>query len=259
MYKEDLKDIENVSDENIDNMNREYSVDDLQDYSLEEKTDLLEEISDDSLTDVNIILADNINSLDDCLVEDSMYLEKNDDSYLDDYLMNEIIQDSFFEEEALDVIDIYKDKDQLETIMGDFAQETWGNLAIPEQQERIDDLKNYIVDCIGLENPPEVTYYYNDDPGDYAYVDPNKNIICINEYNLWNNEEAADTIAHELWHSYQQQRADILENETDQMYLEGFQNYISADIDPVGYEEQFVEVDARNFAQQFKDMIKDME
>lgn len=255
------------SSANDDNLNREYSIDDLDDYSFKDdnENEVLVEISEEELLEITDEIVDErldeeMLEIETALLEDNSLLTKTEDTYVEDYYNNEIIQDNYYDDADLAaVIDIYSDKQQLEAIMGDFTRETWENLTITEQQERIDDLKNYIVDCIGLENPPEVTYYYNENPGDYAYVDPNANVICINEYNLWNNEEAADTIAHELWHSYQHQRANILENERDQLYLEGFENYISCDIDPIGYEEQFVEADAREFAQRFKDIIKDME
>lgn len=72
---------------------------------------------------------------------------------------------------------------------------------------------------------------------------------------LYDNNEAADTIAHELWHAYQHERAMNPQSAKDYQYQYGFENYIRPDDDFTAYQDQLVEAEARAFAQQFKDRL----
>ncbi len=150
-------------------------------------------------------------------------------------------------------VDIFRDEEVLKDILIDFKQDNWDDLSNGERKECIANLKEYIENTIGLDNCPKLEFYNNEDAGDYAYVTGDGQTIAINEYNLWDSKEAADSIAHELWHAYQRQRASMLENEIDQTYADGFENYIGPEIDFQMYQDQFVESDAREFAQRIKD------
>ena len=74
--------------------------------------------------------------------------------------------------------------------------------------------------------------------------------------------EIVDTIAHETWHAYQHQRANILENKHDYLYKLNFDNYISPTSLGDGkclfftdYQEQLVEAEARAFASLFREGV----
>lgn len=69
---------------------------------------------------------------------------------------------------------------------------------------------------------------------------------------LYNSEEAADTVAHELWHAHQRECADHPQNVRDYQYQYNFENYIRPEMGHELYENQLVEAEARAFAQQFK-------
>lgn len=65
--------------------------------------------------------------------------------------------------------------------------------------------------------------------------------------------EFLDTVIHELRHAVQckairEEGFWDVENERRILWADNFRNYISADVDPRGYAEQRVEVDARTFA-----------
>jgi len=152
-------------------------------------------------------------------------------------------------------VDIFRDSDEIDRILVDFKQDNWNDLTLEERKESIADLKSYIERTIGLENCPSLEFYNNDDPGDFAYVTGDGKTIAINAGNLGDSFEAADSIAHELWHAYQHQRANLLENDVDQRYRDGFDNYISPEIDFTMYQDQFVESDAREFAARIKEHI----
>jgi acetolactate synthase-1/2/3 large subunit len=52
------------------------------------------------------------------------------------------------------------------------------------------------------------------------------NTLRINENMLYESDEAADTVAHELWHAYQHERAENPHSPKDFHYQAGFDNYI---------------------------------
>ena len=73
---------------------------------------------------------------------------------------------------------------------------------------------------------------------------------------LYQNDEAADTVAHELWHAYQHERASHPTTRLDAMYAANNADYIKPEDDFEGYQSQLVEAEARAFAQQIKDRMR---
>ena len=116
-------------------------------------------------------------------------------------------------------------------------------------------LAEYVEDVIGFENPPKIVYYNNPVDGDYGGYLADRNMLEVNEHMLYENEEAADTIAHELWHAYQHERAKNPTSTKDYLYQYGFDNYVRPEDDFSAYQDQLVEAEARAFAQQFKDRL----
>lgn len=173
-------------------------------------------------------------------------------------LPNEINQDEVFEgldDYDFDGINYASDTDRLDSSLDNFDSNTWEGLTLDEQKAAMNDLAEYVKDVIGFDNPPEIVYYNNLVDGDYGGYSPESNTLEVNEYMLYNNEEAADTVAHELWHAYQHQRADNPQSAKDYQYRYGFDNYIRPEDDFMGYQDQLVEAEARAFAQQFKDRL----
>lgn len=162
--------------------------------------------------------------------------------------------------EGLDSYDFdginYSDNpERLDALLYSFQSDKWDNLSIDEQKDAMSRLAEYVKDVIGFKNPPEIEYYNESDSGDYGGYDPNANKLKVNEYMLYENEEAADTIAHELWHAYQYERAKNPSSTKDYLYQYGFENYVSPEDDFSAYQDQLVEAEARAFAQQFKDRL----
>jgi Zn-dependent peptidase ImmA (M78 family) len=120
------------------------------------------------------------------------------------------------------------------------------------QKEQITGLFDYVNDVLGLENPPNIEYYNEPEQGNYGGYNPATNTLSINEYMLYDSNEAADTVAHELWHAYQHERAANPQTPKDFQYQFGFDNYIRPGDDFDGYQSQLVEAEARAFADQFK-------
>lgn len=154
-----------------------------------------------------------------------------------------------------DGIDVGSDVERLDSSLESFQPETWEGLTADEQKAAMSDLADYVKDVIGFDKPPRIVYYNNPVDGDYGGYSPSTNTLEVNEHMLYDSDEAADTIAHELWHAYQHERALNPQSAKDFQYQYGFDNYIRPDVDFTAYQDQLVEAEARAFAQQFKDRL----
>jgi hypothetical protein len=122
--------------------------------------------------------------------------------------------------------DVNQNPDLLVDLLNGFHEDTWANMDLTGQKEQINGLYDYVNDVLGLENPPNIEYYHEADQGNYGGYNPDTNTLSINEYMLHEADEAADTIAHELWHAYQHERASNPLSPKDFQYQYGFDNYI---------------------------------
>jgi hypothetical protein len=120
------------------------------------------------------------------------------------------------------------------------------------------ELAGFVANDTGNENPPEIVFRNDMNDGEYGGYNPGTNTLEINENMLDDSAESADTVAHEMWHAYQQQCASDPTNEKGQEYQEGFDNYISPEYDFEGYQNQMVEAEAREYAQGFKNRLAGM-
>jgi hypothetical protein len=154
--------------------------------------------------------------------------------------------------------DYNQNSEQLNSLLEGFTEGNWNNMELEGQKEQITGLFDYVNDVIGLGNPPNIEYYNNPEKGDYGGYDPATNTLSINEYMLYDSNEAADTVAHELWHAYQHERAENPQSPKDFQYQIGFDNYIRPGDDFDGYQSQLVEAEARAFADQFKGALSQM-
>ena len=132
----------------------------------------------------------------------------------------------------------------------DFEPETWDRLSLDGKRDSIETFAGYNADILGLDHKPSTEYYQSDDPGDYGRFNNQTNSLEINESNLSDGLEAADTVAHESRHAYQYQHAQNPESEQDFRFRDNFDDYISPEQDFAGYKDQILESDARDHAQQ---------
>ena len=152
-------------------------------------------------------------------------------------------------------VDCYNDAARMDASLESFQDDQWAALELDEKKQSMTNLADYVLDVTGNENPPEIVFRDDMGDGEYGGYDPATNTLEINENMLDDNSEAADTVAHELWHAYQQQCAENPSSERGREYQEGFDNYISPEYDYEGYQNQMVEAEARAFAQNFKDRL----
>ena len=156
-------------------------------------------------------------------------------------------------EEGVDLNDT--GAEQLDSVLDNFQENKWSDLTLEDKKSSMTDLANYVAADTGNENPPEIVFSGDMADGTYGGYNPETNTIEINENMLDDSTEAADTIAHEMWHAYQQQEASNPSSEKGREYQEGFDNYISPEYDFEGYENQMIEAEAREYAQGFKDRL----
>lgn len=147
------------------------------------------------------------------------------------------------------------DEAKASEVLSHFKQGNWEQLSIQEQKQAVEKLADYNAEILGVEDKPRIIYYNAEDPCDFGGYSAKQNAIYINEYNMHDAAETADTISHEYRHKYQHERAEKLETERDLEFKDGFDNYIRAEDDYQGYKEQLVEADARVYAQIVKDKI----
>lgn len=147
--------------------------------------------------------------------------------------------------------------DDTKEILKLFTADEWESLDTDGRHKLIEKLAECIGESLGLEVIPEIELVDLDD-GCSGYYSESGNYIGIN-LNCWDDyKDIVDTIAHEIRHAYQRFRADKLENGQDEIYKFNFDHYIAAECDAEGkyvnfkeYYEQYIEVEARAFANEF--------
>ena len=143
-----------------------------------------------------------------------------------------------------------------DAVLDSFKEENWSDLSLDEQKQSMTDLAACVAAETENKNPPEVIFRNDMPDGTYGGYSPDTNTLEINTYMLGDSAEAADTVAHEMWHAYQHQCSLDPASEKGREYQEAYENYISPEYDFEAYQNQMLEVEARNYAQGFKDKLQ---
>jgi len=264
-YPEEVEDTE-LSAEYMIEMPEMITDEETQELTEEVTEEVTEEIVDETVEEMltEQELEEELSELDDidAEIEEETAIVENEEEISTEVSEIDVNYDEIYEEianEALEQgykdIDIEANPEVLEQSLERFEEDTWQTLEIYEQREAINELSDYIKDIIGFDNPPTIEYYHSTHEGEYGGYDPATNTLHINEYMLYNSEEAADTVAHELWHAHQQECALQPKSARDYQYQYNFDNYISPEYGFEQYQNQLVEAEARSFAAQFRDRI----
>lgn len=255
-------DSEEISEESIvdeseeDNLLIDEAIDepevisDALDDSLHVEEDL-DEIVDDVTTEQIENVSDDIPDMPDENTDETQEIEINYDE-----IYEEILQESL--KQGFEKVDIYEDQERLDASLENFESNNWENLSVDDQKQAMSNLAEYLEDVIGFDNPPKIEHYNNPREGDYGEYNSQTNTLSINEYMLYNSSEAADTIAHELWHAHQHECADHPSSARDYQYQYNFENYICPEMGHEAYENQLIEAEARAFAAQFKGRLAEI-
>ncbi|NLB61971.1 MAG: hypothetical protein GX802_06120, partial [Clostridiales bacterium] len=141
------------------------------------------------------------------------------------------------------------DEAKANEVEGDFNQESWEKSSTADREKAVNKLAEYNAEILGIEEKPRIVFYNDKDPGVCVSYSDKHNIIYVNKRNMQNGGETANTLSHEYRHAYQNQRAGELQNIRDLDYKNGLgENYIDAADDYQKYHNQFVERDARAYA-----------
>lgn len=182
---------------------------------------------------------------------------KDIDEILFDQLLSEVYNRS---EEEIDID--FKVNDRMKSIVDQIYSDEWKNLSETDKCIVIDGLIESIAKELGMDSVP--TSYLSDLPyGEYGFFSREKNAIVINSQLLNEPYDLISTVAHETRHAYQHMRAEKLETREDALYRINFDNYIEVLTLPDGsclfffdYYSQYVEVDARAFANSFMEAMR---
>lgn len=143
----------------------------------------------------------------------------------------------------------------------DTIEEDTVNIRLGHIFHIISEFVSALGEGLELENLPEVAAFDDDDA--YGFYSPSDNTINLNRQYFDDPVELVNTIAHEMRHAYQEYRAGLLETREDALYRVNLDNYISPIPLPGGgwlfftdYQDQYVEVDARAFANLFTEAMK---
>lgn len=147
----------------------------------------------------------------------------------------------------------------LEEVINSFQSDTWDTLSDEQRKGCISSLADYVVSDLQLDNPPRINYYYREPSNgsiSYGFYNSRDNTININTYTMGNAIETADTVAHEMRHAWQRERAANPVTDEDRAFAHNFRNYIQYEIDPARYRNQPVERDARQYALNLTSLIR---
>lgn len=187
------------------------------------------------------------------------FQKAHDEVSLDEYdtLLSEVFD---WSEDELN-IDFNVD-DRFTSILEQFTPDIWENLNDTERMNAISEFVDMLGKGLELKNIPEIIIYDNSNDA-YGYYDSSNNTINLNKQYFNDPIELVNTIAHEMRHAYQEYRAGLLETWEDSLCRVNLDNYISPVPLPDGgwlfftdYQDQYVEADARAFANLFKEALK---
>ncbi len=152
--------------------------------------------------------------------------------------------------------------DELLSLAKRFNSYEWWSASDDERYEWIEEFSNELASSLGVADRPKIitSDSIGDSCGCYCNSD---NTITLNKSYLQDGPETLNTLVHEMRHAYQYTRSKALETPNDFLIKENLDSYIVPIQMPNGewlnfidYYYQYVEVDARVFADIFSEAIK---
>ena len=136
-------------------------------------------------------------------------------------------------------------------------RENWDILDDKGKQKLCEQFADVLADKLEIDNPPHCRFYFDEEEIS-GYYRQDDNTIFLNTKYFTDANETINTIAHEVRHSYQNHRAAKGETYIDELYKCNLDNYIGLEfvdgycVNFWEYHNQFIEVEARAFADLFK-------
>lgn len=158
--------------------------------------------------------------------------------------------------ESNEFIDFNPDKRaeclNLENCIMMFEQSNWDSLDANEIDVAITKLKDIIALDLGLENVPDIGYYFENNEYDCGTFSTKDNKIYLNCYHLDFPDKIIKTIVHELRHCWQIEQINLpeeLQNDFTKVLKFNDENYINPYDNYCAYWNQPMEVDARLYSE----------
>lgn len=137
-----------------------------------------------------------------------------------------------------------------------FDAENWNDLDESQKVEVVEEFMDLLCEELGIEERPRLVLFEDDENlcGAFNYQ---TNTLELNRNILNNPKEVVNTVAHEVRHGYQYERACIGETRTDILYAISFFDYIEPElvegyyVNFNEYQNQLLEAEARAFAKMF--------
>lgn len=167
-----------------------------------------------------------------------------------------LLQDVYGRDEDEFTFDVNTDSAEVKQVLDSFQTVHWMELSTEEKMGTISELGKEIAKVLELSMTPNIKYYEGH-PCDCGYYDAEDNSVWVNKNNFDNPQEIVDTVAHEMRHAYQLERAKKLDTYEDFLYAYNFANYISplttddGYVNFTDYQDQLIEAEARAFAKLF--------
>lgn len=133
-----------------------------------------------------------------------------------------------------------------------FSDDKWLELTTNKKIIAIEKFYDTLCYELKIQNAPGLCFCMAD-PQLCGGFDNEKNLIVINLAHIDCPQEIVNTIAHELWHTYQFEEAKNGTTHKSKLYALNFNNYIAAQTDFCEYEGQLLEAEARAFANQISE------
>ena len=129
-----------------------------------------------------------------------------------------------------------------------FAQTYWDSLPITEKKKAITNLIENISHDLSITDKPAIRYHKSDEIGSRDGYSKSENTIYIDEKNINNASNIVNSVAHETRHCWQYEYSGKSASPEAIALKENFDNYIKPDEDLIGYKNQIIEKDARQYA-----------
>lgn len=168
----------------------------------------------------------------------------------------DVVADVYGRDEEEFSFDIDINSEEIREALDNFRNEAWSELSEDDKCRVISDFAGVVGKVLDLSKIPKIDYFEGH-PCDCGCYDPYDNEIWINKKILNDPQEIVDTVAHEMRHAFQYERANKLETYEDFLYAFNFANYIvpeeTADgyVSFIDYQDQLIEAEARAFASMF--------
>lgn len=160
-------------------------------------------------------------------------------------------------EEEWSLVD-FLDLCELDDVMQLFEPDIFKYLSEEHKSGVMDKFRDKVAEELQLENPPEIITDALEDEATHGCYDPALNIVVINTAIMQDGAQVRMTLAHEIRHAWQYERAALPEESQtafDKALKENFNNYISPKDNYRAYRSQLVEMDAREYA---NGLVEDM-